>query len=109
MASGLPTAGQSGILGLLNSLWTGNTSFNPNSPFSSLSNFLGGLTGSSNPLYDIMAILSFINEGQVTQDQLNFMQNVMSKQTGSLNTASSPNELSAWRTALTPQSEEHTS
>jgi hypothetical protein len=68
-----------------------------------LAGLLGGATGSTNPIYDIMAILSFINEGQLTQEQMGFIKNTLNQQSSSLGTATNPNALSAWRTATTPR------
>lgn len=67
-----------------------------------LGGLLSGITGSTNPLNDVMALLSFINEGQLTQEQMGFIQNVLGQQTGAMNVAGNPNRVSAFRTAETP-------
>lgn len=96
--AGTPTTS---IGSLLNSGW--NFLFGgPSSPGGQPAGLISGLTGNTNPLFDIMAILSFINEGQLTQEQSDFMNKVLSAQGGALNTTSDPNKLAAWRTALTP-------
>lgn len=106
MANGASTATSSG--GLLGNAWDWLTtgfggSNNPGSPLSGLGNLLGGITGTGNPLADIFAIISFINEGEMTQEQAGFIKNLLDQQTSAVNTAMDPNKLSAYRTAETPQ------
>lgn len=72
-------------------------------PSSGLGGLLSGLTGSTNPLFDIMALMSFINEGQLTSEQMGFIKNVLDQQSSAMSTAMNPNMLAARMTALTPQ------
>lgn len=88
-----------GFLGNIGNFLTGG--FTPGMG-AGLGGLLSGITGSTNPLNDVMALLSFINEGQLTQEQMGFIKNVLGQQTGALNVASNPNRISAFRTAETP-------
>jgi len=64
---------------------------------------LKGITGSANPLVDIMALAEFINQAQIGQEQQGLMTDVIGNQKSALNTAMDPAKLSAWIKALTPK------
>lgn len=92
-----------GLLDFLGGGFGSSAGFDPSNPLSNLGSLLGGITGSSNPLFDVMALMSFINEGQLTSEQMGFIKNVLDQQSSAMNTAMNPNKLMAYQTALTPQ------
>ena len=91
-----------GLLDLITGGFTGPGTMPGGGGGWNLGGLLSGVTGSTNPLYDIMALINMVNEGELTSTQSDWMNKVLGYQSSALNDVMNPATFNARVAGMTP-------